>query len=505
MLVEKDILDALPDAIIWARPVIEGDRIVDFQVEYSNTKADDAINHPKGSLRGLRILRDGIPSNGSAAESNFTHLQMVFDTGSISDHSFYAAHSDRMFEVNRRKFNDGVLSVTRDRAAQREAERKEKEHGELLAKLIRTAPAGIVVYEAIRDDSTQIIDFKCKLFNEEMNRLSGVSSTERSNLTLRQVLSRAGFEENFYIFTSTVESGNPFSILLDFKKSGKWINFFGARFGDGFIAMVTDSTPEIQAKLELKRYSQLLDSILNASQNAINTMRAIRDQKGEVVDFVYIGINKAFERVTRMLREDVLNHTLLELFPTTLTTGILDAYRDTLNTGVPSRIQVDYSGEHLHAWFDLSAVKLDEETVVGTFMDISDLKGAEMQLQRSWDRLSRFINTADTGLGLFQPVFDNQGVIIDFTYGITNISFASYSGKKPPELEGLRVSSIFPTYMENGNFEKYRHTYITGDSIRFESHYVGDGLDLWFDTTATKMTEGVLLTVNNITEVKLYK
>src|SRR5688572_17876484 len=87
------ILDLLSDAIIWVRPVSgEHDNVEDFEIGYSNKSADLAIMHPKGSLTGLRILLDGVPSMASA-QANFDHFLKVYNTGEVSEHTFYAHHS----------------------------------------------------------------------------------------------------------------------------------------------------------------------------------------------------------------------------------------------------------------------------------------------------------------------------------------------------------------------------------------------------------------------------
>lgn len=499
---ERVILDSLPDAVMWVRPMWENEKVIDFEVGYCNQKADEAIRHPAGTILGKRILADGIPASGEIAHVNFNHLLEIFNGSENKTQALHAPYSHKVYELKRSKFAGGVLSISSNRTAQWQAERKEKEHFDLLQKIIHNAPAGIVVYDAIREPGGTITDFRIKLFNEEINRLTGTSSEERNSLTLKEILRLVDLEKNFARYCETVETGNPFSLLFYYKKTKKWLHYIGVKFGDGFISIVTDNTQKIEHEQALQRHSQSMDRILNSSQNAINTMVAIRDEKGHVVDFRYVQINKAFEKITQMAANEVMNKSMLELFPNTIDSGIFGWYCDALTTGKSLRKQVHYVGEHLNAWYDLSIVKLDDDTVVGTFSDISEIKETQRQLEISGDRLSRFINTAQTGLGLFQPFFDDKGELVDFTYGITNTSFAQYSQRTPDELLGIRVGELFPTYKTNGNFEKYRNTYLTGESIRFETHYDGDGLDLWFDTTARKMREGVLLTVNDITEVK---
>ena len=133
------ILDLLPDAIIWVYPVTGNSGMVeDFQVGYSNRSADNGINHPKGSLAGLCILKDGVPSIESA-QANYKHFLQVYQSGAPSEYTFYAHHAGVQYETRRVIYEGGILSTTRDRREQREAERKEQEKTLLLDNILAHA------------------------------------------------------------------------------------------------------------------------------------------------------------------------------------------------------------------------------------------------------------------------------------------------------------------------------------------------------------------------------
>jgi hypothetical protein len=95
------ILDLLPDAIIWVHPVSgEDNEVIDFQVGYANRAADNGTKHPNGTLTGLFILQDGVPSRESA-DANFQHFLQVYQTAQAAEYTFYAHHSGLQFETKK--------------------------------------------------------------------------------------------------------------------------------------------------------------------------------------------------------------------------------------------------------------------------------------------------------------------------------------------------------------------------------------------------------------------
>uniref|UniRef100_UPI003B3A4F94 sensor histidine kinase n=1 Tax=Spirosoma sp. TaxID=1899569 RepID=UPI003B3A4F94 len=63
-------------------------------------------------------------------------------------------------------------------------------------------------------------------------------------------------------------------------------------------------------------------------------------------------------------------------------------------------------------------------------------------------------------------------------------------------------SRWFPDYKTNGLFDAYYRTYSTGESIRFDFHYDGSGINVWLDIMSTKMGDEVLVTFSDYTPMK---
>jgi PAS domain S-box-containing protein len=422
------ILDLLPDAIIWVRPVLGAEGAVDdFEVAYANEAAHEVVNHPKGVLSGLRILRDGVPSQPSA-EANFRHFLDVYQSGEVKEHSFFAHHSGRQMETIRRPYRDGVLSMIRDRRAQREAERKEQEKTQLLNGVVDNAPIGIEVYEAVRDAAGGITDFRIKLYNSIVHKLTGVPEEDRRRLSFRELLRGLGANEVFARYLHTVETGEPFAFEYHSPVVDRWLQLSVVKLGDGFLVMMSDIEEVKRAHATLQQQSDYLHSVLDASPAGIYTCEAVRDEQGDITDLRYTQVNEMFGQIIGIGQEEVVGRTMLELFPTVKTTDAFQAYCTVIETGVPTRLEVYYKGEGLDAWYDISASKVGVDGAVVIFSDVTDKKMTFLEVERQKALLDNLLQYSPSGISVVKALRDERGAVVDFRNILINDRAAEFTG-----------------------------------------------------------------------------
>ena len=381
------LLDFLPDAIIWVRPVFnDADQVEDFEVAYSNKAADIGMNHPKGSLAGLYMLRDGVPSRESA-ESNFKHYLDVYQTGEIREYSFFAHHANRQFETVRRPFEGGVLSTTRDRRAQREAEKKVEQTSRVLQSIVDSSPNGIAVYEAMRDKGGNIYDFKVRLYNERSNELMGFTADERPNLTLRSILERLQAESFFDRYVEVVERGTTLQREQFVARTQKWLSNTTVKLDDGFLVTLTDITESRRDKENMERAAQRFETVVNTSKAGMFTLIPVKDERGEVIDFHFGLVNQAVASYIGQTA-DVLKGALASMyFPAYQTNGLFDIYKDNYLTGTPYNFDFHYEDGY-DVFFNIDVVKVGDEVLV-TFTDHTTLKRLQRTLEAKMEELRR--------------------------------------------------------------------------------------------------------------------
>jgi len=106
----------------------------------------------------------------------------------------------------------------------------------------------------------------------------------------------------------------------------------------------------------------------------------ILDDKGNVVDYRFIDLNKAFEDLTQLKRELIIGKTVLEVLPETEYFWI-EKYGRVAMTGEPIYFE-SYSKE-LDKYFQISAYSPKPKQFATIFSDITNLKKAEVKLNEN--------------------------------------------------------------------------------------------------------------------------
>src|SRR5206468_3397460 len=106
-----------------------------------------------------------------------------------------------------------------------------------------------------------------------------------------------------------------------------WFSVSAVKLGDGFVATYVDITRQKEAE-------NLLSGVLNATLDGFIALRAVRDESGNIVDFVYLLVNQAAEQFMQRQREQLLGKRLFVEYPD-LKTPLLEQYARVVETGEP--------------------------------------------------------------------------------------------------------------------------------------------------------------------------
>lgn len=382
------ILDLLPDAIIWVYPVTGSSGMVeDFQVGYSNRSADTGINHPKGSLAGLCILKDGIPSKESG-QANFQHFLQVYQTGEPSEYSFYAHHAGIQYETRRVIYEGGILSTTRDRRAQREAERNEQEKTLLLDNILTHSSNGIAVGEMIRDSKGNIVDIKTLVANDAAVRFTGFPKEDylsKTGAELDPSFTRSAF---FQMCVECMETGAPFITQYFLEGVGAWLEVSVSKMDDNRqIYIFTDVTSIKEAQMALESSARQLTTIINTTQAGFFMIRPVYEGS-EITDFRFTLVNQVMAAFVGDQAEDLIDQLASLKFETYKYNGLFERLRDVYLTGVQQQFDIHYSGKIVDAWANMRITRVGDK-VLGTFTDITQLKTLQLQLEQNIEELKR--------------------------------------------------------------------------------------------------------------------
>jgi two-component system CheB/CheR fusion protein len=262
----------------------------------------------------------------------------------------------------------------------------------------------------------------------------------------------------------------------------------------GALGIIRDVTEQKRAREEVEQSEQMLAGVLLGSLDAIVAFEAIRDDEGNIEDFIFLIVNPAAAAVYGRPAEDLLGRRLLAEFPGTIEAGVFDAFVRVAETGGAHREELRYGSDGLDGWFDFTVVQLGDG-VAQTFRDITEQKEAEAALRESEERFRELFEGSPDAI--FVESLD--GVVLDVNPAACRLHNAGRDWLVGRDLSEL----VPPEYREQArkDFEQLA----TGALGLLESlSYTADGLVVPVEVRTDRITyagrEAVLLHVRDVTE-----
>lgn len=499
----QGVIDYSQTGIFVFSPVYgEDGALVDFRFKTINRMVAGLVGQTPDVLTGA-VASDWF--NSYRETGLFDRYRHTFETG--EDQRFdihYAVDGfDVWFDVKSVKFGDDVLVTFTDYTNLKQAQRAVEGQADLLNTVLNSSTNGITALEALRDERGRIVDYRYRMINEIGVRLGGKTAAEIVGGRVSELYPAMAQTGVFELYERAIETHEPQHTEFRYLAEGLdvWLDVAVRKNGDGVVVTYTDVTQSKQATRQIEEQANLLNSVLNSSINGIMAFTSLRDAAGQIVDFTFVSVNESACEMVGKTTDELLGKPLLSIFPGNVESGLFAHYVRTTETGEPGRTEVYYALDGLDFWLDVSFRQLGDGFVV-TFTDISIVKRAAQQIERSAQELQTVIDTSQTGIFLFTPIRNDAGEVVDFRFRVANRQLAAYVGQEPKAVIGALGSQWFPGYQTNGLFERYRDTYLSGEANRFAFHYDDDGINVWLDIMATKMGDEVLVTFADYTPLK---
>jgi PAS domain S-box-containing protein len=153
------------------------------------------------------------------------------------------------------------------------------------------------------------------------------------------------------------------------------------------LTFLSDITDRLQLETD---YQTLLESMLDGF--AVHEL--IVDESGAPVDYRFLSVNPAFQRLTGLRAEDVIGRTVREVLPS-LSRYWAERCAQVASTGKPARFE-HYVSE-IGKWFEVFAYCPRPRRFATVFQDITERRGAAEALSESEARYRSLVeNTPDT-------------------------------------------------------------------------------------------------------------
>jgi signal transduction histidine kinase len=390
------LFDAQPDAVVWFTPVFAEEEnpdspLIDFEAQYCNRKAAEVLGIKAEELAGSRLLSTML-IDSVTRQQIYDQCRQVWESGNKIEFNFYNRSLDRYLNVQRSKVYDGILSITRDRSKEVKAELEQKKQEERYRQILDTAADGILLFEAVRDDTGTIADFRVMHANRRAYEI-GALPPQTVGSTMLTLFPHLKNSEQFDWHRRVVETDTPIRFETTFRTAKGdefgWFIVSLTRLGDGVVSTFVDVTQRRHYEQQIEGQNQLLNKIFETSVNGMYACTALRDEQGEVIDFVMTLVNAAFTQILGVSEEQAIGKRYLTLFPAAATNGMFAFNKMVFEEKKAIRKEMYYHGDNIDGWFDIFTARLDPDGLLCTFTEITARKRLQFELEQKLEELKR--------------------------------------------------------------------------------------------------------------------
>ena len=186
------------------------------------------------------------------------------------------------------------------------------------------------------------------------------------------------------------------------------------------------------------RYRLLAENMLDGYAYC----KMLYDDRGRPADFVYLSVNRAFERLTGL--KNVVNRKVTDIIP-----GIRGSQPDVLEicgrvaaTGRTEKFETEF--KPLGMWLTIAVYSTERDHFTAVFDNITERKDAARVLGASEEKYRLLFESMAEGFALNELLYDDQGRPADWRVLEVNDAYSRHTGISREAIVGRRMSELFP-------------------------------------------------------------
>ncbi len=375
----KNVLETISEHIVYYDK--------DFKINWANKTAADSLNLTSEQLIGKNCYNLWQERNEPCEECPVLKALKFGELNSkemiIPEGRLWLIEGYPVFDDNNKI--SGVVEIARDMTERKVAEQKLKESEVKYRNILENMMEGY-----FETDLMGIFVYA----NIEYCKIMGYSKEEIVGKNYRLLYDTKSSEILFNMFNQVYKTGiprPPTGVARVITKKNKQIYFEGTidllydSKGDkvGFYGLVRDITKRKIAEQKLKKSEEKYRSLFENMTSGFAYHEVIVNDNNKPVDYRYIEVNPAFERLTGVKKEDLIGKTVIEAIPGTENDPAdwIGKFGNVGLTGIPLTVE-DYS-EAMDRWYKVSGYSPKKGYFAVSFTDITERKKAEDALKES--------------------------------------------------------------------------------------------------------------------------
>jgi signal transduction histidine kinase len=310
----------------------------------------------------------------------FDHCVQVLLTGTAYQQEFEQA--GRWMLLSAQPLGDTLITLTfQDVTQQKETQLAQQHQNELLESILMASEDSIVAVDAVLDKAGDLCDLVYRLMNSAGERTINRRLEDIQGRTMLEVFPAIWEIGLFDIYKQVWVTGRPHRMEQHWEADGVvgWFLLSVVRRPTGLLITVTNTTHLQEVRQQLQQQVALLEMIMANVQTGVVLFSAVRNQLGEVIDFIHTFSNPVNDQLVG--RGPLAGCSLIEHFPENLTNGYFDDLLAVLQTSQGLEKLKPYQDHGINGWFQMQFVR-QGDGVLFTYQDVTALKKAELDRQR---------------------------------------------------------------------------------------------------------------------------